>query len=25
VLTEFCDGTEAARLAADHWRPLVDE
>ena len=25
VLTEFCDGTEAARVAADHWRPLVDE
>ena len=25
LLTEFCDGTEAARLAADHWRPLVDE
>jgi pimeloyl-ACP methyl ester carboxylesterase len=24
LLTEFCDGTEAAQLAADHWRPLMD-
>jgi pimeloyl-ACP methyl ester carboxylesterase len=23
LLTEFCDGTEAARLAADHWRPAT--
>jgi pimeloyl-ACP methyl ester carboxylesterase len=23
VLTEFCDSTEGARLAADHWRPLL--
>ena len=24
LLTEFCDGTDAAELAADHWRPLMD-
>jgi pimeloyl-ACP methyl ester carboxylesterase len=24
LLTEFCDETDAARLAADHWRPEVD-
>jgi len=23
LLTEFCDETEAARLAADHWRPAT--
>jgi pimeloyl-ACP methyl ester carboxylesterase len=23
VLTEFCDSTDAARLSADHWRPLL--
>jgi pimeloyl-ACP methyl ester carboxylesterase len=23
LLTEFCDGTEPARLTADHWRPLL--
>jgi pimeloyl-ACP methyl ester carboxylesterase len=25
VLTEFCDGTEAARLTADHWQPLLSD
>jgi pimeloyl-ACP methyl ester carboxylesterase len=24
VLTEFCEGTDAARLSAAHWRPLLD-
>jgi pimeloyl-ACP methyl ester carboxylesterase len=24
LLTEFCDETDAARLAADHWRPLME-
>ena len=24
LLTEFCDETDAAQLAADHWRPLMD-
>jgi pimeloyl-ACP methyl ester carboxylesterase len=23
LLTEFCEGTDAARLAADHWRPAT--
>jgi len=25
LLTEFCATTDAARLAADHWRPSIDE
>jgi pimeloyl-ACP methyl ester carboxylesterase len=25
LLTEFCGATEAARLAADHWRPLLGD
>jgi pimeloyl-ACP methyl ester carboxylesterase len=25
LLTEFCAATGAARLAADHWRPSIDE
>ena len=24
LLTEFCDETDPARLAADHWRPLME-
>jgi pimeloyl-ACP methyl ester carboxylesterase len=24
VLTEFCDGTEPARLTHDHWQPLLE-
>jgi len=25
LLTEFCEATAAARLPADHWRPLLDD
>ena len=25
TLTEFCESTTAARLNADHWRPLLDD
>ena len=25
LLTEFCDGTEGARLEHDHWQPLLGE
>ena len=25
VLTEFCDGTDGARLTADHWQPLLGD
>jgi pimeloyl-ACP methyl ester carboxylesterase len=25
LLAEFCSGTGAARLAADHWRPSIDD
>ena len=25
ILTEFCDGTDAAELTADHWRPLLGD
>jgi pimeloyl-ACP methyl ester carboxylesterase len=25
LLTEFCEGTDAAQLTADHWRPLLNE
>jgi len=24
LLTDFCDATDPARLAADHWRPVLD-
>ena len=25
ILTDFCDTTDAARLTADHWQPMLDE
>ena len=25
ILTEFCEGTDAARLTADHWQPLLED
>jgi pimeloyl-ACP methyl ester carboxylesterase len=25
ILTDFCDGTEAAQLTADHWQPLLGD
>jgi pimeloyl-ACP methyl ester carboxylesterase len=25
LLTEFCEATDAARLTADHWRPLIGD
>ena len=25
ILTDFCEGTDAARLTADHWQPMLSD